>query len=122
MHTEIFRFIFDMVTDPLSLPINPLYEWAILLIIGEIAYRFAFRTVGDMYDSGEVSGSFLGSLFHWIIRFLIFAAVWLVAYSVIAVGQWIAAHWIIVASAAGTLALAITIVCVTYIIRSAVKS
>lgn len=122
MHTEIFRLIFDMVTDPLSLPINPFYEWAILLIIGEIAYRFAFRIVGDMYDSSEISGSVLGSFFHWIIRFLIFAAIWLVTYSVIAVGQWIAAHWIIVASAAGTLALAITIACVTYKVKSIVKS
>lgn len=122
MHTEIFRFIFDMATDPLSLPIHPLYEWAILFIIGEIAYRFAFQTVGDMYDSGEISGRILGSLFHWIIRILIFAAVWLVTYTAIVVGQWIAAHWIIVTSAAGTLALAITIVCVTYKIRSAVKS
>lgn len=41
MLTDIFRFIFDMATDPLSLPINPLYEWAILGVIGIFAYHAA---------------------------------------------------------------------------------
>ncbi len=122
MLTEIFRFIFDMATDPLSLPINPLYEWAILGVIGIFAYVVAFRLVGDMYDSGDISGSTLGSIFHWIIRFLIFIAVWFVTYTVIVVGQWIAAHWVIIASVAGALALTITIAYATYKFRIAIKS
>lgn len=122
MLTEIFRFIFDMATDPLSLPINPLYEWAILGVIGIFAYAVAYRLVGDMYDSGDISGSTLGSIFHWIIRFLIFIAVWFVTYTVIVVGQWIAAHWVIVASVAGALALTITIAYATYKFRVAIKS
>ncbi len=122
MLTEIFRFIFDMATDPLSLPINPLYEWAILGVIGIFAYVVAFRLVGDMYDSGDISGSTLGSIFHWIIRFLIFIAVWFVTYTVIVVGQWIAAYWVIVASIAGALALTITIAYATYRFKIAVKS
>lgn len=122
MLTEIFRFIFDMATDPLSLPINPLYEWAILGVIGIFAYVVAFRLVGDMYDSGDISGSTLGSIFHWVIRFLIFIAVWFVTYTVIVVGQWIAAHWVIVASIAGALALTITIAYATYRFKIAVKS
>ena len=47
MLTDIFRFIFDMATDPLSLPINPLYEWAILGVIGIFAYAIAVRLVGE---------------------------------------------------------------------------
>ncbi len=122
MLTEIFGFMFDMATDPLSLPINPLYEWAILGVIGIFAYAVAYRLVGDMYDSGDISGSTLGSIFHWIIRFLIFIAVWFVTYTVIVVGQWIAAHWVIVASVAGALALTITIAYATYKFRIAIKS
>lgn len=121
MFREIFKFIFDSVTDPLSLPINPLYEWIILGVIGLFAYGFAYRIVGDMYNSGDISGSFLGSIFHWIIRFLIFIAIWFVTYLVIVVGQWIAAHWVIVASVVGALALSIIIAYATYKFK-AVKS
>lgn len=122
MLTDIFRFIFDMATDPLSLPINPLYEWAILGVIGIFAYVIAFRLVGDMYDSGDISGSTLGSIFHWIIRFLIFIAAWFITYTAIVVGQWIVAHWVMLASIAGALALAITIAYSTYRLKIAVKS
>lgn len=92
---EIFSFIFDKFTDPLTLPIEPLYEWIILGVIGLIAYAASFRIVGDMYDSGTISGSFLGSLFHWIIRLLIFVPVWFVVYWVIVIGQWIIANWVL---------------------------
>ena len=92
---ELFSFIFDQLTDPLTLPIDPLYEWALLGFIGLIAYATSFRIVGDMYRSGLIDGSFLGSLFHWIIRFLIFIPLWFVVYWTIVIGQWIVANWVI---------------------------
>ncbi len=92
---EIFGFIFDKFTDPLTLPIEPLYEWVILGIIGLIAYIASFRIVGDMYDSGSISGGFLGSLFHWIIRLLIFVLIWFVLYCLIVFVQWIIANWVL---------------------------
>ena len=45
---DIFSFIFDKLTDPLTLPIEPLYEWILLGVIGLIAYVLSFRIVGDM--------------------------------------------------------------------------
>lgn len=95
---EVFSFIFDKFTDPLTLPIEPLYEWIILGIIGIIAYVASFRIVGDMYDSGSISGSFLGSIFHWIIRLLIFVPIWFVIYWVIIIAQWIISNWMLVMS------------------------
>ena len=106
---EIFSFIFDRFTDPLTLPIEPLYEWIILGIIGLIAYAASFRIVGDMYDSGSISGSFLGSLFHWIIRLFIFVPIWFVVYWMIVISQWIITHWMLALSILGVL-IAITIV------------
>ena len=100
---EIFSFIFDRFTDPLTLPIEPLYEWIILGIIGLVAYAVSFLIVGDMYDSGSISGSFLGSLFHWIIRFFIFVPIWFVVYWVIVIAQWIISHWVLVLSILGGL-------------------
>lgn len=107
---EIFSFIFDKFTDPLTLPIEPLYEWIILGVIGVFAYVVSFRLVGDMYDSGCISGSFLGSLFHWIIRLLIFVPVWFVVYWVIVIAQWIIANWILALCILGGLIITISVI------------
>lgn len=86
---DLFSFVFDRITDPLSLPLHPLYEWAILSILGFIAYKYAFRIVGDIYDIGIIQGRVLGSFLHWSIRLLIFVPSWAIAYWTIVVGQWI---------------------------------
>ena len=52
----MFKFIFDLITEPLGLPIEWYYEWIILLVIGEIAYRVAYDNVGVLYQSGSISG------------------------------------------------------------------
>lgn len=39
----MFKFIFDLITEPLGLPIEWYYEWIILLVIGEMAYRVAYN-------------------------------------------------------------------------------
>lgn len=107
---EILSFIFDMATDPLTLPIEPLKEWIILGVIGLIAYAASFRIVGDLYASGDISGRTAGSVLHWIIRLLIFVPVWFVTYWVIVIGQWIKAHF---ALTMGILGIAITLAVAT---------
>ena len=93
---ELFSFIFDRITDPLGLPIESWKEWIILLIIGAAAFRIAFRFVGDMYDSGAISGGFAGSFFHWLIRAVVFVAIWAVTYAVIEATKFVIAHWIMI--------------------------
>ena len=51
----MFKFIFDLATEPLGLPIEWYYEWIILLVIGEIAYHVAYDKVGALYHSGSIS-------------------------------------------------------------------
>ena len=115
---EIFSFIFDRLTDPLSFPIAPLWEYLILLVIGAVAYAVAFSTVGDMYSSGSISGGCLGSVFYWIIRLLLFVIIWAVTYGVIALAQWITTHWIIVVSVLGALVLTVGVFAVVIIFRN----
>ena len=64
----MFRFIFDLVTEPLGLPIDWYYEWIILGVIGYIAYLIAYDKVGSLYHGDFISGRAAGSFFHWIIR------------------------------------------------------
>lgn len=64
----MFKFIFDLVTESLGLPIEWYYEWIILGVIGYIAYLIAYDKVGNLYHGDFISGRASGSFFHWIIR------------------------------------------------------
>ena len=90
----IYSFIFERLTDPLTLPISPLWEYVILLVIGEIAFRIAWEAS---------PGGFGGSTIHWFVRIIAFAVMWAVTYAVIAVGQFVIAHWIPIVCIAGAL-------------------
>ena len=100
----IFKFLFDRLTDTLGLPINALYEYIILAVIGEGACDLAYSKVGDMYDSGIIGGRTGGSFFHWIIRGFLFVVLWLVAYGVIQGYYFVMANWQIILMIVGSVA------------------
>lgn len=93
---ELFSFCFELLTDPLSLPLDPITEFVILIVLNWLAYKVAFRTVGDMYDGGIISGGAVGSFFHWVLRLSIFVVVWATTNGVIFVGRFVAQHWLII--------------------------
>lgn len=80
----MYRFIFEILTDPLGLPIHALWEYGILLILETAAYIVAWRVS---------PGGALGSLIHWFVRFLAFFALWALSYAVMAAVLWVIAHW-----------------------------
>ena len=88
----MFKFIFELATEPLGLPIEWYYEWIILLVIGEIAYQVAYDKVGTLYHGGFISGKSAGSFFHWIIRTVVFVAIWAITYGVIWIGKFVMVH------------------------------
>lgn len=108
---EIFSFIFGLITDPLSLPIDTWKEWLILGVIGTVAYIIAYRYVGTLYRSGDINGSTVGSIIHWVIRLLVFVLIWAINYSIIWIIKFIASHWIIVFSILGSIIMIIAISC-----------
>lgn len=100
---EILSFIFDRLTDPLGLPISPLWEYLILLVIGEIAFRIAWEAS---------PGGLGGSIIHWIVRAITYIVIWAIVYAVIWTGKFIIAHWIPFACAAAGMLIIGTIVAV----------
>lgn len=92
----MFKFLFDLLTDPLGLPIEWYYEYLILAAIGTVAYGIAYRCVGDMYHSGAIDGRTSGSFFHWLIRFILFAVLWALTYGVIVAVRWLTENWVMV--------------------------
>lgn len=93
----IFSFIFDLITDPLALPLSPLWEYLILLILGTIAFHIAWEAS---------PGGFGGSAIHWFVRTVAFVVMWAVAYAIIAAAKFVIAHWIPIACAIGGVAIA----------------
>ena len=108
---EVLSFLFDRITDPLGLPIAWYWEWIILAIITFAAYAIAFRAVGNLYDGGMISGSASGSILHWIIRLIVFVAIWAITYFVIWLAKLIFAHWLLIVSILGGILVAAAIVC-----------
>ena len=93
----MFKFIFDLATEPLGLPIDWYYEWTILGVIGYIAYLIAYDKVGSLYHGDFISGRAAGSFFHWIIRTIYFIVMWAITYGVIWTGKFVMEHKIQVA-------------------------
>ena len=83
----MLKFVFTILTDPLGLPINALWEYLILLVLNEIAYRIAWEAS---------PGGFGGSTIHWFVRAIAFVIMWAVTYAVIAVVKWIFVHWVLI--------------------------
>lgn len=78
--SEIFRYIFDYLTDPLGLPIDWYWEYIILLAVEKLAYLLAFDNVGDLYRAHLIDGKITGSFLHWLIRFVYFVVIWAATY------------------------------------------
>lgn len=102
--STIFKFIFERVTDPLGLPIDLVYEYAILAVIELIAYGIAYNKVGDMYHNGFIHGRMEGSFFHWIIRGFLWVITWLATYGSIQIYYFIYANWKIILMIIGSVA------------------
>ena len=85
------RFIFDLITSPLSLFDNPIYDFITMTIIGFIAFKIAFAIVGEMGLRGEA-----GSIAHWIIRFFILLLICSIFYTIIKIVTFIIDNWIII--------------------------
>lgn len=112
----MFKFIFDLLTDPLGLPVEWYWEYIILLVIGALAYAVAYRCVGDMYSGGMIDGSTSGSFFHWLIRLILFVILWAVTYGIIAAVKWLTDNWVLVLSILGGVVAAVGIAAVIAII------
>lgn len=95
------KFIFELLTNPLGLPIAWYWELLIIWVISEVAYRGAFALVGRLYDSHSIFGSLSGSICHWIIRLIFFVLLWAIIYGLIVAFNWIIANYILILSIIG---------------------
>ena len=108
--SEIFRFCFEQLTDPLSLPLNPLAEYVILAIIHTIAYELAFDKVGALYRSSMISGRQTGSFLHWLFRGICFVAMWAIVDMAICAYYFVVEHWVTLLIGLGSILAIVAVV------------
>ena len=83
------KALLDFLSLPLSLPINPIWEFVIMAVISEIALRIAFNLAGEY---GSTSGERYA--IHWILRFILYFGLWALACVIITITTFIKAHWV----------------------------
>lgn len=100
----MYKLIFELLPDPLGLPIDALWEYLVLLIIGAISFSVGW----------EISpGGRLGSIIHWFVRLIAFFALWAITYGAISAFQWFIARWVACAAVLlGIFAVIITVILV----------
>lgn len=103
----MYKFLFELIVEPLGLPIYFIYEYMILLIISE----FAFHIAWDATPGGK-----WGSEIHWFVRVISFLVIWFLTYSVILVLKWIISNWVLLLG--GAIAFILIFFLMTMIKRS----
>ena len=102
---DFFSFCFKYLTDPLSLPLNPITEYIILALLDWIARKLAYGLVGNMYDANLIGSGTSGSFFHWLFRGIIFVTIWWTTNAVITIYRFVAEHWLILLTTLGGILL-----------------
>ena len=90
----MLKLIYTLLTHPLGLPIEPLWEYVILLAVGEIVHEIAWNAS---------SGGPGGSIVYWITKLGAFLVIWAVLYIGITVVKFVITYWIWFTIGAGIL-------------------
>lgn len=98
----MLKLLYTIFTDPLGLPLTPIWEFIILLIVGEIVHEIAFY----MSPGGD-----FGSLIYWISKLIVFVIIWAVLYAVITAIQFVATYWLWFVIGGIILAIGVLIFC-----------
>lgn len=71
----LLKPLFEIITGDIAVCGSVIYNYIIMFILGEIAFRLAFKLVGDLYHSGIIGSRSIGSLLHWLFRLIIYVCI-----------------------------------------------
>ncbi len=83
----MYPILFEIVKNPLGLPIHDLWEYAIVAVLAILAFGVGWQVS---------SGGILGFVMHWVARLLTFFVLWASTYALLAAVQWVFAHLVLV--------------------------
>ena len=79
----MLKILYEILTSPLGLPISPIWEYIILLIVGEVVHEIAW----DISPGGQ-----FGSAIYWGTKLIAFVAIWVILYAAIWVIKFVIAN------------------------------
>ena len=82
------KLLFEYITSSFSLLEDPIKNYIVLAIIGSIAFPIAYGVVGKLYRFGLIYGREAGHVLHWIIRLIVFIAIFYVVAMIIRIYNW----------------------------------
>ncbi len=101
--------LWDFLKLPLSLPISPIWDLIICLILERIVYKIAFSYAGEY---GSTSGE--RGLLHWLIRIPLYLVIWIVVCGIILIVRFVTENWVWVLIVLGILIVAGVIALLIY--------
>lgn len=81
----MLKFLYTCFTNPLGLPIDPFWEYIILLAVGELVHEIAYWIS---------SGGKFGAVVYWVTKLIAFLAIWAILSSIIHAINFVILHWI----------------------------
>ena len=75
----LLKTIFDLLVSNFSLFDNVVADSIAFTLIGFLAYITSFKLIGLLYSIGILNGRGIGSVLHWVIRFIILLILYRVA-------------------------------------------
>ena len=81
---KMLKQIYELLTDSLVLPVDPILEMIIFGIVGAIVHEIAYN--------GSPGGSF-GSIIYWVIKSVVFVVIWIILRIIIAIIKFIVYNW-----------------------------
>ncbi len=72
---EILKPLFEIITGEVAVCDNVIYNYFVMIVVGEIAFQLAYDVVGRGYRSGDIQGKAAGSLLHWGIRLILYVVI-----------------------------------------------
>lgn len=97
----MYRFLMEILTDPLGLPVRDLWEYAILAVLAMLAFGLGWQVS---------CRSLFGFVMHWVARLLAFLVLWVAMYALLAALQWVFAHLVLVCC---TIIMAVAVMVIT---------
>lgn len=99
----MLKLAFEYLIDSYSFLENPIDNYIIMAVVGFVAYLIAYNIVGWFYRTDMIDGRGAGHILHWIIRFIVFVAMYYVVATVLRIYKWIIGvplyvWWIVIAA------------------------
>lgn len=82
------KLLLDFLSLPLSLPINPVWDFVICVVLGEVVYQLAYSLAGEYgHNSND------RYCLHWIIRIPAYFVLWSFVCFIILAARFVKANW-----------------------------